>query len=283
MLVLTLFAAKSILSCSGIFVPFFLWFSTARSPSVTLPMRWDPLASGSVRRSSCCEPSWRCPAPGGISPACSCVSSSACRCTTSSRSTPPHVAGSTAQSAAWYPWTTCVTGRFDLMSRSCCKRCKASRPCSLLKPGLWRSQRDRRCRVPWARPQSPPGAPRGWGGPGSVWSRALGSGRCTRLRPGGRDDETAGPALWTSRDRPASPEWGRGTTCYLTVIYWHSLNCTIKYLVLFQNGKWLCIRYYFIRSSSLNWWNFACKVVAVLQVNFFQWSYNDESEISMSF
>lgn len=61
--------------------------------SVTPPMRSDPAASGCVRQSSCCEPSWHSPAPGGISPSCSCASSSACHCTTSSRSTLLRAAG----------------------------------------------------------------------------------------------------------------------------------------------------------------------------------------------
>lgn len=179
--------------------PFFFFHLSFFSPlarflSITPPICWDPSASGYVRQSSCYVPSWRSPALGGISPACSCVSSSACRCTTFSRSTPPHAAGLTAQSAAWYPWTMYAIGRFGLTSRPCCKSYKASRPWSLLWTGLWTSQRGRRCHVPWARPQSPPGGLRGWGGPGSVWSRALGSGRCTRLHLDGRDGETGGPA-----------------------------------------------------------------------------------------
>ena len=59
-----------------------------------------PAASGCARRSSCCGPCGRCPAPAGTSPPCSCASGAARRGTTSSRSTPPRGAGCWDQSAA---------------------------------------------------------------------------------------------------------------------------------------------------------------------------------------
>lgn len=106
---------------------FLLSYSTPLLLFVTPPTPLDPAASCYVHRSSCYESSWRSPVLGGTSLSCFCVSSSACHCTTSSRSTPPRAAGSTARWAAWYPWTICVTGRFGLMNRPCCRRCKASR------------------------------------------------------------------------------------------------------------------------------------------------------------
>lgn len=163
--------------------------------SATPPTGSHPSASGSAHRGSCCGPSWRCPAPAGTSPSCSCASSSACHCTTSSHSTLPRAAGWTVRSAAWCPWTTCATGRWCRTSPPWCRSCRASRPCSLPWTGPWTGRRGLLCHGSGGRPQSPPGGLGGWDGPGSEWNHALASGRYMNPRPGVRLGETGAPDL----------------------------------------------------------------------------------------